>query len=345
MKQQCVSTVCLRLQMWLILGLCTLLPQAGWATWDEETFAQKKLSVYSFVPAQYPTDPSADTVIGVAHPYTVERMDTVLDIARYFDLGYNELTAAYPGVDPLVPPAGELWTLPTMWVLPRGAYRGVVVNIPEMRLYYFPPGSETEPPSVLTMPVGIGRVDWQTPEAKFTVRGKTINPTWVIPRGIRNERIRERGWREYRIPGGSPDNPLGKYRIELGLAGYAIHGTNNPWAAGRLTTHGCVRLYPEDIEQFFPLITIGTPGMFVYQPVKLGARQGRVYAEVHEDIYGFVPDLWTEAQRVVAQSGWTDLVDPLLLTQAVERRSGLPVDVTRANLSVPRNDMTVIDAQ
>lgn len=345
MKQHSVSIFCFRLQTWLLLGLFVLVPQVGWATWDEETFAQKKLTVHSFVPPQHLNDPYAETVIGTAQPYTVQRMDTVIDIARYFGLGYNELAAAYPGVDLLVPPAGELWTLPTMWVLPHAAYRGVVVNIPEMRLYYFPPGSKTDSRTVITMPTGIGRLDWQTPKARFTVRGKTIDPTWVIPQSIRRERIREQGWSEHRIRGGAPNNPLGKYRIELGFAGYAIHDTNNPWAIGRLTTHGCVRLYPEDIEQFFPLIPVGTPGMFVYQPVKVGVRQGRVYAEVHEDIYGSIPNLLTEAQRVVSQSGWTELVDPSLLAQAVESRSGLPVDVTKANLSVRRNDIAVIEPQ
>ncbi|MGH7961226.1 MAG: L,D-transpeptidase, partial [Candidatus Binatia bacterium] len=139
---------------------------------------------------------------------------------------------------------------------------------------------------------------------------------------------KEKGWTENSIPGGSPDNPLGRHRIELTLPVYAIHGTNNPWAVGRLVTHGCVRMYPEDIEQFFDIIRVGSPGEFTYQPVKVGILYGKVYAEVHEDIYKLVPDLWEEAQKVVRESGWGEMIDQTLLRAAVEKRSGVPVDIT-----------------
>jgi L,D-transpeptidase ErfK/SrfK len=316
----------------LIVGLIASLPIGGWA-WDEETFfSQKRLIARSFVLPQNPHDLRAQTVIGSPRTYVVKPKDTLLDLARSFDLGYNEIAGAYPDIDPWLPHPGDELSIPTFWVLPKSGYEGVVVNIPEMRLYYFPPLSEKlSTRLVITLPVGLGREDWPTPRAKFKIRGKTPNPVWVIPESIKKERIQDKGWTEDMIPAGSPDNPMGKYRIDLTLPLYAIHDTNNPWAVGRLVTHGCIRLYPEDIAQFFDVIRIGSPGEFVYQPVKIGMLYSRVYVEVHEDIYKLVPDLWDEAQKVVRESGWGDMVDQILLTKALMEKSGVPTDVTKGS--------------
>lgn len=318
----------------VIIGLCLFLPSPAHA-WDEETFfSQKRLIAHSFVLPQGRNDLEVQTVVGSPREYIIQPKDTLLDIARYFGLGYNEIIGAHPKMDPWLPPAGEAMVIPTFWVLPKSGYEGIVVNIPEMRLYYFPPlerGLSNR--IVITLPVGLGREDWPTPRTKFRIRGKTVNPTWVLPESIRKERIREKGWSETMIPGGSPDNPLGKYRFELtfpaAIGAYAIHGTNNPWAVGRLVTHGCIRLYPEDIEQFFDVIRVGSPGEFVYQPVKIGMLYGKVYVEVHEDIYNLIPDMWGEAQRVVSESGWENRVDQSLLMRALMEKSGVPVDVTK----------------
>jgi len=309
--------------------------------WDEGNFYRKTIIVARpFTPPQGPHDLRTQTVIGSPREYTIQKKDTLLDVARYFDLGYNELVNLYPDVDPWLPPAKETLILPTFWVLPKSGNEGVVVNIPEMRLYYFPQReSETGQRMVVTLPVGLGREDWPTPIAKFKIRGKTPNPVWVIPESIKKERVQEKGWSEDSIPAGSPDNPMGKYRIDLTLPLYAIHDTNNPWAVGRLVTHGCIRMYPEDIQQFFDVIRVGSPGEFVYQPVKVGFLNGGIYAEVHEDIYGIVPDLWQEAQKVVQESGWEDLVDQKLLLKALMGKTGMPVNVTKGmNLKDRKED-------
>jgi len=314
----------------LIVGLVASLPMCVWGWTEEDFFSQKRLIARSFALPQSPHDLRAQTVIGSPRAYFVQKKDTLLDIARYFDLGYNEIVGAYPDVDPWVPSLGDELSIPTFWVLPKSGYEGVVVNIPEMRLYYFPPlEKKVNSRIVITLPVGLGREDWPTPRAKFKIRGKTPNPVWVIPESIKRERIQEKGWTENFIPAGSPDNPMGKYRIDLTLPLYAIHDTNNPWAVGRLVTHGCIRLYPEDIAQFFDVVRTGVPGEFVYQPVKVGMLYGKVYVEVHEDIYNLVPDLWYEAQKVVRESGWEHMVDQTLLTKALMQKSGVPTDVTR----------------
>ena len=149
----------------------------------------------------------------------------------------------------------------------------------------------------------------------------------TIPPSIRRERIEENGFSEYSIPGGSPDNPLGKYRLELTLAGYGIHGSNKEWGVGMLVSHGCLRLFNEDIATLFPIVEPGTPGAFVYQPVKVGKQGGRVLVEVHDDIYGFEPALLQEAEALLARRGWSAEVDPVVLEAVVEARTGVPTDV------------------
>jgi len=297
--------------------------------WSEEDFLNKArlTKPYAVTPSSDPAQ--ANTVMGSVRHYTPTQGDTFLDLARFYGLGYNELEQANPGIDPWIPGIkATSVTLPTAWVLPQAPYQGVVVNIPEMRLYYFHPHKGDGPVLVTTYPVGLGRDDWRTPKGKFTVKGKTVNPTWVIPDSIRAEHIRERN--DYRtvIEGGASDNPLGKYRLELSMPGYRIHGTDIPWGVGMQISHGCVRLYPEDIEALYPLIPIGTPGEFIYQPVKIGARQGRIYAEVSPDIYTLTPGMFTEARRIVAGLGWQNYVDEKKLQKAVEEQNGVPLDVT-----------------
>ncbi len=264
------------------------------------------------------------TAIGTVKVYEARTGETFLDIARDTGLGYNELLAANPDQDPWVLSDGMPVVLPSEWLLPEGSHRGLVLNIPEMRLYYYAGGD-----AVLTFPVGLGRQDWQTPQAAFSIRGKTVNPTWVIPESIRKERFEEDGLTDTMIPGGRADNPLGKHRLELTLASYAIHGTNKRWGIGMQVSHGCVRLYPEDIEALFPLVKAGTPGVFVYEPVKVGVSEGRVLIEVHQDIYEVSPDLGGAAERALARRGLREYVDDDLLEAALKAATGMPTDIGR----------------
>lgn len=269
------------------------------------------------------------TVVGNSKLYEVKAGQTFLDISREVDVGYNEILAANPLVDPWVPPAGSDVIVPSEWILPRGNHAGVVLNIPEMRIYYYLPSPRAGGKSsmVVTYPVGLGRQDWQTPQAQFRIRGKTRNPAWVIPESIKKERIADYGSTESVIPGGHPENPLGKHRLELTLPSYAIHGTNRNWGVGMQVSHGCVRMYPEDIAALFPLVPVGTPGEFLYQPVKVGVRRGRVMVEVHEDIYGVAPWPWMLAQDLVKEMGLERFVDKRRLEAVVEAASGIPTDV------------------
>ncbi len=315
----------------ILAAACLLAGTAGAARWTEEDFASR-------TPVRYPYRVQGglddETVIGALGTYVVEEGDTLLDIGRHFDLGYNEMVGANPGVEAFLPPPTEVVVIPTEFVLPQSAFRGVVVNIPEMRLYHFHGRGRSEGLGTLvtTYPVGLGRDDWRTPQGSFRIRGKTENPTWVIPDSIRAEHIQERGDNRTSIPGGDPDNPLGPYRLELTMPSYGLHGSNMPWGVGMQVSHGCIRLYNEDIAQLFREVPVGTPGEFLYQPVKLGLRGGLVYVEVHPDIYGLRGDLEELAEQMLAQRGWSDGVDRGRLRRALLEQSGLPVMISRTGV-------------
>jgi L,D-transpeptidase ErfK/SrfK len=306
---------------------------AGWlvaaaafaAVYSEDDFFAKPNSIYTIPTPSQGGDP---TVIGEVKTYRIRQGDTLMDLARLYGLGYNEIVEANPGLDPWVPPTGAVVLLPTEWVLPCCSFNGIVVNIPEMRLFYYKRGTEPGTTTVYTHPVGLGRDDWRTPTGTFRVTGKTVNPQWNIPESIRKEHIEERGDPRTFIPGGDPDNPLGKYRLELSLPMYRIHGTNIPWGVGMQVSHGCVRLYPEDIERLFPLVPMGTPGEFTYQTVKVGRRNGAVFAEVHEDIYGHNPALFREAMGVLDSRGVAATIDQQLLLDGLSDSGGMPFQIT-----------------
>ena len=308
----------------LVVMFAATVTAAG-SRWTEEDFDDRPV-------AAFPIDLTDDlgrrsTVIGVPRRYQFEEGDTLHDVARHFGLGINEVQDAMPEVEVWLPPTGEARYFPTWWVLPESDYQGVIINVPEMRLYYFPTkqkGTRT----VITYPVGLGRDEWQTPVGRFKVSEKTVNPRWVIPDSILEERIREKGRHERFIPGGHPENPLGRYRMRLSLPLFGIHGTNIPWGVGMKVSHGCIRLYPEDIARLYPIVPVGTPGEIVYQPVKIGSRQGRVYAEIHRSIYEEDFDYWGAARDLLRNRGWEEAVDWGILTDAIERKSGVPVRIS-----------------
>jgi len=302
-------------------------PAPGSSNWTEAVFARKPLK--SFTLHTGPDGVPKETVVGKRSTYKIRDGDTLLDVARYYDLGLNEITEANPGVDAWIPPVGSTIVLPTEWVLPCCTYEGIVVNIPEMRLYYYvrPPG-QRDTVVLHTYPVGLGTDDHRTPRGRFAVRGKTVNPRWNIPASILQEHIRERGDKRTSIAGGDPDNPLGKYRFELTIPRYAIHGTNIPWGIGMLVSHGCSRLYPEDMEQLFPLVPVGTHGEFTYQLAKVGESGGHVYVELHPDIYKYDHLPERALARVLKQRGLAAKVDDRRLQVAPTQSHGMPFRVS-----------------
>ena len=300
----------------------------------------------------YPLPSGRDDLIGSLTTYTIEKGDTLLDVGRWFGLSAKEISDANGHMDWWLPPPGREVILPTEHILPDAPHSGIIMNVPEMRLYYYYPsptyishrkGKLTEASYggarvVYTFPVGLGRFDWKTPLGVWRVTAKVKNPTWTMPEDIYQEHVERDGYADRFVPAG-PDNPLGLYKLDLSIPEYGLHGTNVPWGIGMTVSHGCVRLYPEDIERLFSKTPVGTPGEFVYQPVLFGWRGGVLYGEVHDDLYGKFPGLWNLATQVVKQRGLTGQVDMDKLEKLVEEKSGIPSFVgfgpTPAGATIP----------
>jgi L,D-transpeptidase ErfK/SrfK len=305
---------------------CTRAPRVTTpeVVFDEATFAARPATVFH-VRLDGGGRPVA-TVVGTPKEWRVRKEDTLLDVARYFGLGYGEITQANPGLDPWVPTAGAVAVVPTQWTLPCCTYEGLVVNVAEMRLFYYrrDPAHPDEL-WVFTAAVGVGEPEHPTPRGVYRVRAKTENPTWVIPESIRQEHIRERGDHRRAIKGGDDENPLGKYRLALSREPYAIHGTNIPWGPGMPVSHGCIRLYPEDIARLYPLVPVGTRVDLTYQPVRIGRRGEVFYVQASPDVYRRVKSVGDEAVRVAARYPELRRLDRHAIRAAAERSRGIPV--------------------
>ncbi|MBS1247263.1 MAG: hypothetical protein H6R48_52 [Proteobacteria bacterium] len=286
----------------------------------------------------YPLPPSGTDVIGQVKVMYATRDDTLLDIARRYSLGYDEMVHANPGVDRWAPGEGTPIVLPTRYILPDTPREGIVLNIAEMRVYYYPKANAGEERVVHTYPVSIGRMDWKTPMGLTKVVAKEVDPAWRPPATIKAEHAAEGDILPDVVPGG-PDNPLGRYAMRLGVPGYLIHGTNKPFGIGMRVTHGCVRMYPEDIEHLFGMVPVGTPVRLVDQPVKVGRLNGQLMVESHapleEDNLPIKVTLEQAHQAVIAKTG-PDMpgVDQVTLELAVEQVSGIPVPIS-APVSYP----------
>ncbi|MDP3017665.1 MAG: L,D-transpeptidase family protein, partial [Deltaproteobacteria bacterium] len=257
----------------------------------------------------YGIDIQAITVIGALQTYIVQKDDTLLDIARNFDLGFSEIQLPYKELDPWVPTVGTELIIPTYWILPEGNWNGVVINVPEMRLYLF----FKKISMVKTFPIGIGVTENFTPVGRFHIKEKRVSPTWHIPLSLREKYEGRKS-----IPPG-PENPLGSHWLGLSIRGYGIHGTNFPWAVGRLVTHGCIRLYPEDIPHLYSTVSIGTPVEIIYEPVKIGFIEGRIFIEVHEDIYHRIPDFFQYTLQKMEKKVIKNLVDLEKIKEAIDQ--------------------------
>src|SRR5512139_989582 len=212
-----------------------------------------------------------DDVVGTVQVVRARDEDTLSDIARRFNVGYEELVSANPGVDPWLPKAGTEVVIPTEFVLPDAKREGIVINLAAMRLFYFPKTKPGEPQKVITHPIGIGRVGWRTPEGSTRIVSKTAAPTWIPTPAIRKEHAAEGNSLPKVVPPG-PDNPMGTHALRLGWPEYAIHGTDKPPSIGLRGTHGCLRMYPEDIVGIYDAVPVGTPVTVVNQPVLVGWR-------------------------------------------------------------------------
>lgn len=272
---------------------------------------------------------SADqSVIGVPQIVFSKDEHTFSDLAREYGLGYDELVAANPEVDPWLPGEGTPVLLPTQFVLPDVPREGIVLNIAAKRLFYFPAAADGESQVVMTYPIGIGRVGWETPLGSSAVVSKARDPHWYVPASVRAEHEALGNPLPSVVPPG-PDNPLGKHVLKLDIPGYLIHGTNQPYGVGMRVSHGCVRLYPENIELLYELVDVGESVSIINEPYLTGMLDGAIYFEAHEPL---------EDDEVAADQR---LADALARMEGMASETGAGLDIGQmraaaaAGLGVP----------
>lgn len=268
-----------------------------------------------------------NNVIGFIKNHKVKDNESLIELARKFGLGYNEIVDANPELDPFLPGKDKVVIIPTRWILPEtpNSWDGIIINLSEMRLYHFMKnkGSST---IIRTYPLGIGDDSTETPLGIYKITEKKVNPSWYVPKSIKKQRPELPDV----VPPG-PKNPLGSRALRLSNSSYLIHGTNRPWAVGRKVTHGCIRLYPEDIIKLYDSVTIGTIVKIVREPVKVGVKDGKVYIEVHKDDESNI-DYLNRAVELLINKGSLKYVDLEKLYRAIEEKNGIPILISSQNI-------------
>ncbi len=281
-------------------------------------------------------------VVGLIQVTSATEEDTLTDIARRFNLGFEELVRANPGVDPWLPGEGRQIVLPTQFILPNAPREGLVINVPQMRLFYYPPRKSGEPQTVVTHPIGIGKVGWRTPEGTTKIVRRQKDPTWRPPPSIIKEH-RENGEELEAVIGPGPDNPLGRYAFYLGWPSYMIHGTNKPAGVGLRSSHGCLRLYPEDIQQLFESVPIGTKVRVVNEPFVFGWRNDEINIQAFDVLEDDARD-WKKAERKLLSKSLGESIrkelkkrgeeiDWDLVAKFTHDPRGIPVSISTADAS------------
>jgi len=264
-------------------ALCIVFSLSACAGFSDWRFAARDAVETPAPSDRFPLPADGSDVIGDVQVTVAVHKDTLHDIARRYDLGYEEIVAANPGVDPWLPGEGTQVVLPTQFVLPSGIRQGLVLNLASMRLFFFPEPGDGETPVVNTHPIGIGREGWQTPEGESHITQKIEQPAWTVPESVLRE-YAEKGEPLDPIVAPGPDNPLGSHAMRLSLPAYLIHGTNKSYGVGMRVSHGCVRLYPEDIARLFPEVALQTKVHIINEPYAVGWRNGQLYLDAHRPL-------------------------------------------------------------
>ena len=268
-------------------------------------------------------------MVGRTAVYFSRYEDTLLDIARRFRMGLEELRLVNPDVDIWLPGEGTPVRLPSRFILPDAPRSGVVINLPEMRIYYYPRGESV----VHTWPISVGRVGWETPLGKTTIVRKKVRPTWYPPESIREEHA-QYGDILPKVVRPGPDNPLGSHALYLGFPAYLIHGTNKPYSIGMRVSHGCIRMYPEHIVELFELVEPGVSVTVLQQGVKAGWSGNTLYLEVHpttgvpeEESRPSMSDVVSSLVAAMPAQDAPTVLDWKMIEEALATANGVPVAV------------------
>ncbi len=252
---------------------------SGWPVRAAALLACLLLGAAPVMALEFPLPSPGDDLVGTAQVIDASYEDTFASLGEKYDLGYTEMVAANPGIDPWLPGVGTKVLIPTRFVLPPGPREGIVINLAEYRLYFYP----KDRPVVDTYPLGIGREGWESPVSVTRIAGKEANPAWYPPASIRAEHAASGDPLPTVVPPG-PDNPLGPFKLQLGLSGYLIHGSNKRFGIGNQVSHGCLRLYNNDLARLFSRVSVGTPVRIINEPYKFGFSQDLLYLEAHKPL-------------------------------------------------------------
>jgi L,D-transpeptidase ErfK/SrfK len=313
-----------------VLGIAVLL--SACASLPDWPFGKRNAFETPAPSDRFPLPADGSDVVGEVQVTVAHQRDTLHDIARRYDLGYEEIVAANPGVDPWLPGEGTRIVLPTQYVLPNGIREGLVLNLASMRLYYFPEPADGETAVVITHPIGIGREGWETPVGVSNITHKVVQPTWTVPASVLKEYAQNGEPLDPIVPPG-PDNPLGSHAMRLSLPSYLIHGTNKAYGVGMRVSHGCVRLYPEDIARLFTEVSLGTTVHIINEPYMAGWRDGKLYLDAHRPLTGNTAQ-WGKRfaglQQVLAVKAVdrSVAVDWGRARRVVEQGRGIPVPIS-----------------
>jgi len=287
-----------------------------------------------------------DSVVGEMAKTYSRQDQTLPDIARIHNIGFMDIKRANQKVDTWIPGEKTEIVLAKQLVLPVAPPVGIIVNIPEMRLYYFPAGQKGDTRQVYSYPIGIGREGWSTPYITTKIIQKKKDPAWHPPESIRAEHAREGHPLPKIVPPG-PENPLGQFAMRLGLPSYLIHGTNKPYGVGLRVSSGCIRMYPEDIKALFGMVPVGTPVRIVNQPYKVGVLNGKLMLEaspyLEEDTDQFEGNMTSIVKMVVEVSKQHKYeVDWDLIRKVITERDSIPVEIGRVT-DEPLEEYTAAD--
>jgi L,D-transpeptidase ErfK/SrfK len=312
-----------------LLSGCQTLP--SWFSSSEPPVAPKasRPEISTIASHQFDLAPGQG-MVGTLAAVDTRPGDTLSDIARHYGLGFNDITIANKGIKPWTPQPGSRVILPLQFIVPDAPRKDIVLNLANMRLFYFP---KKEPNTLYTYPVGIGRQGWSSPIGATSIVEKQANPVWHVPPSIQREHAEKGDILPAAVRSG-PDNPLGYYAMRLGFPSYLIHGTNKPYGIGMQISHGCIQLYPEDIETLFGKVAVGAKVRIVHQPYLAAWEQDRLYVEAHDPL-----DKWAAGKTKLKKQFLKKLknlaaknkadVDWDRVEQVIQRADGIPTPVTK----------------
>ncbi|HJP03974.1 MAG: L,D-transpeptidase family protein [Gammaproteobacteria bacterium] len=310
----------------IFLAGCSILQE-----FEPDSHARRDSGTPPIVSDRFLLESPDQHIVGQVQAIRARYEDTFVDIARAYNLGFDELVEANPGIDPWLPGKGTRIILPTRFILPGEIRQGIVINLASKRLFFYLEPNKEGLRTVVTYPIGIGRSGWATPTGETHVASRGRDPAWYVPVSVRKEHAEMGDPLPAVVPPG-PENPLGSHVLTLEMPSYLIHGTNRPAGVGMRVSHGCIRLFPEDIEFLYTEAPDGIAVTILDEPRLLAWQDGILFLEAHppleddeRDWLLRFPEMLSAALSDPLGSGAQP--DPYLVDQIVGAATGIPMSI------------------